>query len=128
MRVLNLSLKKRWFYFVKAGIKLEEYREITPYWIKRLLEERVEDKGRVVGKPITEHEAKWYAANKSQLLYDIAVGRIAFKLFSHVLFTLGYPKRDDTDRHTLKRVSSICIGKPKEGWAPDEYLERDFLL
>jgi len=35
---LQLSLKKQWFEMTKAGIKTEDYREITPYWIKRLLD------------------------------------------------------------------------------------------
>lgn len=36
MRVLHLTLKKKWFDMVGSGEKKEEYREIKPYWIKRL--------------------------------------------------------------------------------------------
>lgn len=35
---LRLSLKSKWFEMTKAGIKTEDYRDITPYWIKRLTE------------------------------------------------------------------------------------------
>lgn len=34
---LYLSLKKEWFNLIDSGDKREEYREIKPYWEKRLL-------------------------------------------------------------------------------------------
>lgn len=34
--VLHLTLKKKWFDMIRSGEKTEEYREIKPYWIKRL--------------------------------------------------------------------------------------------
>lgn len=37
MATLHLTLKKRWFDLIKSGHKTEEYREIKPYWSKRLL-------------------------------------------------------------------------------------------
>lgn len=33
---LNLVLKANWYELIKAGIKKEEYREITKYWERRL--------------------------------------------------------------------------------------------
>jgi hypothetical protein len=36
MEVLHLTLKKKWFDMIASGEKKEEYREIKPYWIKRL--------------------------------------------------------------------------------------------
>lgn len=37
MKVLHISLIKQWFDMTDSGEKTEEYREITPYWIIRLL-------------------------------------------------------------------------------------------
>lgn len=37
MKILHLTLKKQWFDLIDADIKKEEYREIKPYWQKRLL-------------------------------------------------------------------------------------------
>lgn len=37
MRILNLTLKKKWFDMVSSGEKKEEYREMKPYWHMRLL-------------------------------------------------------------------------------------------
>lgn len=36
MRVLHLTLKKKWFDLIASGEKKEEYREMKPYWHKRL--------------------------------------------------------------------------------------------
>ena len=36
MKILHLTLKKKWFDMIASGEKKEEYREIKPYWTKRL--------------------------------------------------------------------------------------------
>ena len=36
MNILHLTLKKKWFDLIRSGEKIEEYREIKPYWNKRL--------------------------------------------------------------------------------------------
>lgn len=35
-KILHLTLKKKWFDLIKSGQKKVEYREIKPYWTKRL--------------------------------------------------------------------------------------------
>jgi hypothetical protein len=35
--MLHLPLKKEWYEMIERGEKREEYREIKPYWIKRLV-------------------------------------------------------------------------------------------
>ena len=35
-KVLTLTVSKQWFDMIVADEKIEEYREIKPYWIKRL--------------------------------------------------------------------------------------------
>lgn len=37
MATLHLTLKKKWFDLIKSGQKTEEYREIKPYWDRRLI-------------------------------------------------------------------------------------------
>ena len=36
MKVLHLTLKKKWYDMIASGEKTEEYREIKPYWTTRL--------------------------------------------------------------------------------------------
>lgn len=37
MEILYLKVKKRYFDLIREGIKKEDYREIKPFWKKRLL-------------------------------------------------------------------------------------------
>jgi hypothetical protein len=39
MKILHLTLKKKWFDMIASGEKKEEYREIKPYWASRLVDE-----------------------------------------------------------------------------------------
>ena len=36
MKILHMTLKKKWFDMILSGEKKEEYREIKGYWAKRL--------------------------------------------------------------------------------------------
>lgn len=46
--ILTLVLKEKWFTMIQSGIKLEEYREIKPYWNKVFLESgKIKLKGKV---------------------------------------------------------------------------------
>ena len=44
MKILHLTLKKRWFDLIRSGRKIHEYREHKPYWDKRLVNENGEGK------------------------------------------------------------------------------------
>lgn len=39
MKILNFTLKKKWFDLIKSGKKKKEYREDKPYWNSRLVNE-----------------------------------------------------------------------------------------
>jgi len=41
-KTLHLTLKRQWFDMILSGEKLEEYREIKPYWDERLLWKHLE--------------------------------------------------------------------------------------
>jgi len=38
--LLHLTLKHKWFDQIKSGVKTIEYREIKPFWTKRIWEKR----------------------------------------------------------------------------------------
>lgn len=38
MKILHLTLKKKWFDLIASGEKKEEYREIKDYWARRFLD------------------------------------------------------------------------------------------
>lgn len=46
--MLTLPIKKKWFDMIKSGEKKEEYREIKPYWTKRLgFEDEIDEDGEI---------------------------------------------------------------------------------
>lgn len=95
-KVLYLSLKKEWFDMIKSGEKKEEYREMTSYWIKR----------------ITDIES-----HLNELNTLIMTGKpVPMKPYTHVHFTLGYPRKDEKDKHMVFKIKGINIKNGKEKW------------
>ena len=98
MATLTLTLKKKWFDLIKSGVKTEEYREIKPFWTKRLM------------RPVI----------------DYADGRIFIpdvpREFDTLVFTLGYPKADDMSRRMVFKNPKIEMrtGNPEWGAEKDK--------
>lgn len=103
-KVLTLTVSKQWFDMIADGRKTEEYREIKPYWIKRL-------------------------TTNCEVAYDVAAetycGKVLYRPYTHVLFINGY--RKDSPR-IEKEIVSITIGKPKKGLCPDKWLDTEFFI
>lgn len=103
-KVLTLTVSKQWFDMIVASEKTEEYREIKPYWIKRL-------------------------TTNCEVAYDVAAetycGKVLYRPYHHVLFINGY--RKDSPR-IEKEIESITIGKPKKGLCPDKWLDTEFFV
>ena len=91
MKTLTLSLKKQWFDMIKSGEKKEEYREINRYWIARLVAAMVPFTGTV----------------------------LSFTDVDRLVFTLGYPKANDTERRLTFRNPRIRIGTGKPEWGAE---------
>ena len=92
MKTLTLSLKKKWYDMIASGEKTEEYRELTPYWRKRLCH--------LVWKDVDKY-------------YQI-------RHFNAVTFTLGYPKKDDMSRRMTFKTNGIHIGTGKPEWGAED--------
>ena len=87
--VLYLTLKKKWFDMIASGEKIEEYREIKEYWLKRLFRHNdyaVLDK-QMLDEVIEELNKMQYTTNE---LYDWA-GWLP-KRFNFICFRNGYSK------------------------------------
>lgn len=111
-KTLHLVLKRKWWDMIASGEKKEEYREVKPYWEKRLLNY----KGLI----------EYYLANGAELkiksflfphrpvVEDVCN---AFpRGFTRVTFQLGY--RKDAPRMTFE-IEEISIGKGREEWGAE---------
>ena len=115
-KVLILTVSKQWFDMIVAGEKKEEYREIKPYWVKRIIDVRNLHRG-------TAYILRCLKYNDPMLKNDII-----FQLgipYTHVLFINGY--RKDSPR-IEKEIESITIGKPQKGLCPDKWLDTEFFI
>lgn len=93
MNTLTLTLKKQWFDMIKSGEKKEEYREIKPFWKKRLRN--------VVLKTALS------------TVYE------GFQRYDNLVFTLGYPKAGDKERRLEFKNPRIHIGEGRPEWGAE---------
>lgn len=98
MKTLTLSLKRKWFDLIKAGVKKEEYREIKPHYIGRLFDRRE------MLDCIGLCSAAAFDENQLPKLMMFV------KHFDTIVFTLGYPKAGDTERRLVFKNPKIRIG------------------
>ena len=110
---LQLSLISYWFYLTKLKIKLEDYREITPYFCNKFL--------LLDGKSMSKNW--WYLnffENRSIEKTIISlIGNTEFKKFDSNIMTLGYPKSTDTERILKLEHKGIEIGYGKPEWGAE---------
>ena len=92
VKVLDLPLKARWYDMIESEVKGEEYREIKPYWCKRLLG---------INSPLFSHRNGHQGCN--------------VKGYTHVRFRYGYTKRTMTFE-----ISEIRIGRGNTDWGAPE--------
>ena len=125
---LQLSLKKQWFEMTRDGIKTEDYREITPYWVSRLFKypeifnvftnSCIECKHRLD----IENMVGCGVKNENSMLCDI--GKFEwndhyFKPFDKTILTLGYPSKSDTSRIIQFEHLGIEISTGREEWGAE---------
>ena len=112
MTTLDLPLLGKWYDMTASGEKKEEYRQIKPYWIRRMFKEKMPFCETF--RPITPEMAQFYA-NYPHILKDkCTLGRLEFK-YTHVRIRYGYTKRTE-----LREVESVRIGIGNPEWgAPD---------
>lgn len=99
MHILRLTLKKKWFDMTSAEIKLEEYREIKPYWISRLCEKKPKSKQDLLMEMLETHMCS--------VLYK-------FKPYTHAEVKLGYARDAPT---ILIEIKGIRIGTAVPEWS-----------
>ena len=87
-KILDLPLKAKWYEMIESGVKTEEYREIKPYWSKRLLG---------LDAPLFSHRYGYQQCNE--------------KGYTHVRFRYGYTKRT-----MLREIESITFGYGNPEW------------
>ena len=95
--MLILPIKKKWFDMILSGQKKEEYREIKPYWTKRLLKSDI-------------------PFNLDKLLYKLRTGEGRF--CKTVILKNGY--RKNSPKITCRVEIGIGTGRKDWGAEPNK--------
>jgi hypothetical protein len=117
MKNLQMSLRTKWFEMTKAGIKTEDYREITPYWLKRLTQHEgvvADECERLLKGEYADENFKYGIESKVRKAYCFP------KKFTTNIMTLGYPKSGDTERIIKLEHKGIEIRTGNSEWGAEE--------
>jgi hypothetical protein len=98
--ILYLTLKSAYFDMIASGDKKEEYRDIKPFWVKRLCNEHI---GSMGGDFMDKHKVIAYT----------------FKPFTHVLFARGGHFHPSIPQMTLELIK-IEIGIGCVNWGAED--------
>jgi hypothetical protein len=114
VKTLTLSLKREWFDMITSGEKKEEYRETSAYWISRLLKYSLGEICVAATKSMRTmtYFSEWVERHVNNGDW--------VKTFDNIVFTLGYPNADDTERRLEFKNPKIRLdtGKPEWGAEP----------
>lgn len=120
MATLQLNLIKQWFNLTSQGVKKEEYRDITPFWAKRLLCMENGDKlAKCYSKESIEHICvslkRWENLDYNSIEEVLDQFGIKFKEYQNTDFRNGYKSLDKVPRFIIEN-KDITIGVGKEEW------------
>lgn len=113
-KTLHLPLFAKYYIMIEEGVKPEEYRDLTPYWFKRLLELNNEEE---YLKKIDENVASFYCRkeNYNKLVHMIQSSLFKYKDYDFVDFSYGY-----TTRRMKYKITGMRIGLGKPCWGAPE--------
>ena len=115
-KTLHLVLKRKWWDMIESGEKKEEYRDFTPFYIKRLCDNPCFNKqGEIIERKIID---KWTldACEKRgiNLKTAWADSNIIPKDYSSVTFHFGY-----TNKTMVYSVKDISVGEGRTEWGAE---------
>ena len=108
MKTLTLTIAEPWFSMIREGKKKEEYREIKDHYFHRLY--NYAEMQKFFGIP-----PQPYHFDRPQVFHT----KQFQKSFDRIVFTLGYPKADDTERRLVFKNPLIRIGTGRPEWGAE---------
>ena len=115
-KTLHLVLKRKWWDMIASGEKKEEYRDFTPFYVKRLCDNPCFNKqGEIIERNIID---KWTLDACEKRGIDLktawANGNIIPKDYSSVTFHFGY-----TNKTMVYSVKDISVGEGRTEWGAE---------
>ena len=115
-KTLHLVLKRKWWEMIESGEKKEEYRDFTPFYVKRLCDNPCFNKqGEIIERKIID---KWTLDACKKRGIDLKTawvnGNIIPKDYSSVTFHFGY-----TNKTMTYSVKDISVGEGRTEWGAE---------
>ena len=115
-KTLHLVLKCKWWDMIESGEKKEEYRDFTPFYVKRLCDNPCFNKqGEIIERNIID---KWTLDACEKRGIDLktawADGNIIPKDYSSVTFHFGY-----TNKTMVYSVKDISVWEGRTEWGAE---------
>lgn len=112
MKTIDLVLKAEWYDMIASGEKREEYREIKPYWCRKIMTQR--------GFKCPNKFSYGFSQSSFPQFMCRRTGTACIQPnssgFSHVRFRRGY-----TTETMMFKVESVIIGRGKPEWGAPDY-------
>ena len=119
MKILDLPLMFLWYDMIDIGEKPDEYRAITPYWFKRLIDYPPESYINKDPIPTYFQNSDPFHSPADAIRWDMDMaGVLNFKEYTHVRFRRGYTKTT-----MLFEIQNISIGFGNPQWGAPEVKE-----
>ena len=115
-KTLHLVLKRKWWEMIESGEKKEEYRDFTPFYVKRLCDNPCFNKqGEITERKIID---KWTLDACEKRGIDLKTawvdGNIIPKDYSSVTFHFGY-----TNKTMTYSIKDISVGEGRTEWGAE---------
>lgn len=105
--MLTFPLKKQWYEKIKSGEKTIEYREVKPYWIKRI-------ENFTHGKYHRRDYGWYYGCCADNAICKLRLGYTNKYLIAHIESIKILNTGKDTDLHIDKPVYAIHLADVRE--------------
>ena len=106
MKILHLTLKKKWFDMILSGEKTEEYRELKPHWMDRL----------------THFDNKWHRKYREYAIENLKGNNMQVWKYEYdcIRFTNGYsPNSPSFDIE----YTTLSVGNGRSEWGAVDGVE-----
>lgn len=123
IKTLHITQQKKWFDMVAAGIKKEEYREIKPYWAKRLIDINHPEEEKGENRTIPDNIVFDLGRHSWQEVLKNYFSK--FKSFDRVISRNGYSKGA---LEIAWQHKGITVGTPNPEWCPPEFHGKTFFI
>jgi hypothetical protein len=118
MKTLHLNLIKKWFDMILSGRKKEEYRSLSPYWVRRLVSFRNEVDHNDINEFISDLKNPYKRHDDVNQLMEYYEAE--FKHFDNIHFKNGFARNGKPAPAFDAVCRGITVAQGYRAWGADD--------